>query len=358
MRILFFGTGTFAEPILAALLAAGRHEIVGLVTNPDRPAGKGKHLEMERGIKRLAVERGIPTFQPESIKTPESIARLAEFQADLFVTAAYGQILPREALALPRLAAINVHGSLLPKYRGAAPVAWAIWNGETETGVTIIRMSPQMDAGEMLAKAAIPIEPTDTTGSLLDKLAVLGAKLAVETVDRLAAGPLIGEQQNPAQVTKAPKLTKEHGLIDFTQPAERVERQIRAVQPWPSAYCYWHPTAKATVTEEPRTENREPRMNEGISGSSVPHSRFPVPHSSLLRLLVFAARVLPETTTQPPGTVVRVTKSELAIACGGGGVVGLTEVQPAGKKRQPIAEFLNGHRVQAGDGFGGEKVDT
>lgn len=318
MRILFFGTGTFAEPVFLTLLDSGRHEVVGLVTNPDRPAGKGKRLEMERGIKRRAVERGVPTFQPERINTPEGAAAVAAFGADLFVTAAYGQILSKEILSLPKQTAINVHGSLLPKYRGAAPVAWAIWRGEAETGVTIIRMSPQMDAGDMLAKAAIPIEPTDTTGSLLEKLAALGAKLALETVDRLAAGPVVGEAQDPGLATKAPKLTKEHGLVDWTQPAAVVERQIRAMQPWPGAYTFL----------------------------------------ASLRLLILRAVVVAETTDQPPGAVVRVGKNELAVACGGGGMVGLTEVQPDGKKRQPIAAFLSGHKVRTGDRFGDQTTQT
>lgn len=320
MRILYFGTGEFAEPAFQALLDAGTHQVVGLVTNPDRPSGKGKHLEMERGIKRIALARNVALFQPENVNTPESMERIKQFDAELFVVAAYGQFLSRDLLSVPRLGAINIHASLLPKYRGAAPINWAIYHGETETGITIFRITPQMDAGEMIAKATLPIEPIDTAGSLEEKLAPLGARLAVETVDRLAAGPVKGETQSPAMVSKAPKLEKEYGLIDWTKHAAQVERQIRAMQPWPTAYAYLH---------------------NAVLGSS-------------LRLIVFRAVVLPETTNQPPGAVIRVSKDQLAIACGGGSMIGLLEVHPAGKKRQPIAEFLKGHRIDVGDRFGGE----
>src|SRR6478735_4660946 len=240
LRIVMMGTGTFAEPTLEALLA-GPDPVVGVFTQPDREGvqKRGSTRQVGRGMKEIAAERGVPVFQPASVNAPDGVAMLRGLNPDLLVVAAYGQILSKEVLPVPTHGAINVHGSLWPKYRGAAPVAWAILNGETETGVTIIRMSAGLDAGDMLAKAAIPIGD-ETAGELEAKLAPLGARLAVETIQRLKAGPVAGEKQDPALVTKAPKLTKEMGLIDWSQPAERVCRQVRAMQPWPTAYTYLH----------------------------------------------------------------------------------------------------------------------
>ncbi|HMP58872.1 MAG TPA: methionyl-tRNA formyltransferase, partial [Gemmatales bacterium] len=237
MRLLFMGTGTFAEPTLALLLATPRHSVVGLVTNPDRPAGRGKTLELQRGIKTLAQQHQLEIYQPESVNTPEAVQRLGAFQADLFVVAAYGQILKPEVLAVPPRGAINVHASLLPKYRGAAPIAWAIWHGETETGVTIIRLTPSLDAGDMLEVVKTPIGPRETTGALEARLAELGAQAALAVIDRLEQGEVAGRPQDPAAVTRAPKLTKDHGRLDWSRPADLVARQAYAMQPWPTAYA-------------------------------------------------------------------------------------------------------------------------
>jgi methionyl-tRNA formyltransferase len=213
------GTGTFAEPTLEALLA-GPDPVVGVFTQPDREGvqKRGSTRQVGRGMKEIAAEKGVPVFQPASVNAADGIAMLRSLNPDLLVVAAYGQILSKEVLSIPTHGAINVHGSLLPKYRGAAPVAWAILNGETETGVTIIRMTAGLDAGDMLAKASIPIGD-ETAGELEAKLAPLGARLAVETIQRLKAGRMTGEKQDPSQVTKAPKLTKEMGLIDWQGPA-------------------------------------------------------------------------------------------------------------------------------------------
>src|SRR5262245_7109397 len=247
MRLVMMGTGTFAEPTLEALLA-GPDPVVGVFTQPDREAGvkRGSTRQVGRGMKEIAAEKGVPVFQPESVNAPEGVAMLRGLAPDLLVVAAYGQILSKEVLNIPTQGAINVHGSLLPKYRGAAPIAHAILNGETETGVTIIGMSAGLDAGDMLAKAAIPIGD-ETAGELEGKLAPVGAKLALETIARLKAGPIAGEKQDPKLVTKAPKLTKEMGLIDWSRPAERVCRQIRAMQPWPTAHTYLYRAGKETM---------------------------------------------------------------------------------------------------------------
>src|SRR5437868_6573878 len=223
MRIVMMGTGTFAEPTFEALLAAGE-TVVGLVTQPQREAGskRGSTRQVGKGMANIARTAGVPVAQPESINTPDGLAQLKAFAPDLVVVAAYGQILKPDVIAVPRLGMINVHASLLPKYRGAAPVAHAILNGEAQTGVTIIRISPGLDSGDMLAKEALDIRPDETAGELEARLAPLGAKLAVDVVRRLKAGSVAGEKQDPAQATKAPKLTKEMGLIDWSQPAERV----------------------------------------------------------------------------------------------------------------------------------------
>src|SRR5438132_1204350 len=235
------GTGTFAVPTLEAMLASP-HPVVGLVTQPDRVAGqeRGSTRQIGRSMKQIAQEKAIPVFQPESINTPEGVAGLQAFAPDLLVVAAYGQILSREVLSVPPQGGINVHASLLPKYRGAAPVAWAIYHGESRTGVTIIRMSVALDAGDMLAQEAIDIGLDETAGELENRLADLGARLATKVINQIAAGAAQGIKQDKTQATKAPKLTKEHGLIDWSRPARDVCNQIRAMQPWPTAYTFWH----------------------------------------------------------------------------------------------------------------------
>src|SRR5262249_48677515 len=239
MRIVMMGTGTFAEPTFQALLA-GRHEVIGLVTQPDRAVGqeRGSTRQTGGGMKQIALDRNVPVFQPESVNTPEGVARLTEFRPDLLVVAAYGQILSNDVLAVAPLGGINVHASLLPKYRGAAPIAWAIYHGEQRTGVTIIRMSVRLDAGDMPPQEATDILPDETAGEAEARLASLGARLALEVIEKMTQGPVTGLSQDPSQVTKAPKLKKEHGLIDWSREAEQVCNQIRAMQPWPTAYTF------------------------------------------------------------------------------------------------------------------------
>jgi methionyl-tRNA formyltransferase len=320
MRIVMMGTGTFAEPTFQALLG-GPHPVVGLVTQPDRPVGseRGSTRQARRGLKEIALERGIPVFQPESINTPEGIEGLRNLRPDLLVVAAFGQILSREVLAVAPHGGINVHASLLPKYRGAAPVAWAIYHGEARTGVTIIRMSVYLDAGEILAQEAIDIGPDETAGELEARLSPVGARLALQVVDQIAAGTAHGVKQDKALVTKAPKLVKENGLIDWGRPARDVCNQIRAMQPWPTAYTYWHSTG------------HEP-----------------------LRLIVHKAAGHENGGDHTPGEIVLRPEEagRLLVAAGGGSRVEVLELQPAGKRRMPAAEFLRGHRLQPGDRLG------
>src|SRR6516165_4124868 len=223
MRLVMMGTGTFAEPTLEALLSSN-HQVVALVTQPDRAVGaeRGSTRQTGNGMKTIAQEKNVPVFQPESVNTPEGVAQLNAWQPDLLVVAAYGQILKPDVLATAKHGGINVHASLLPKYRGAAPIAWAIYHGEKQTGVTIIQMTPQLDAGGMLLQEAVDIGPEETAGELEARLAPLGAKLALKVLDRMEAGPVAGIPQDKSQVTKAPKLKKEDGLIDWTASAEQV----------------------------------------------------------------------------------------------------------------------------------------
>ena len=324
MRLVMMGTGTFAEPTLEALLA-GPDPVVGVFTQPDREGvqKRGSTRQVGRGMKEIATEKGVPVFQPVSVNSLEGVEVLRSLNPDLLVVAAYGQILSKEVLAIPTQGAINVHGSLLPKYRGAAPVAWAILNGETETGVTIIRMSIGLDAGEMLAKAAIPIGE-ETAGELEAKLAPIGARLARETIERFKAGPIVGEKQDLTLVTKAPKLTKEMGLIDWSKPAVQVCGQVRAMQPWPTAYTYLH------------REGKEPMR---VIANQVG---------------MIYVRWLPG-GPRPPGTVGGSVAEMLLVHTGGGSTaVGIRELQPAGKKRMTAEEFLRGYPLQDGDRFGPE----
>lgn len=323
MRLVMMGTGTFAEPTFEAILA-GPHEVVGLVTQPDRPAGqeRGSTRQMGRGMAAIAREHGLPVLQPQSVNTPEGVAGLREFRPDLLVVAAYGQILSQEVLAVPAEGGINVHASLLPRYRGAAPVAWAIYHGECRTGVSIIRMSVRLDAGDILAQEATEIGPEETAGELEARLAALGAKLSRQVINEIAAGTTNGVKQDPARVTKAPKLTKEHGLIDWSRSARQVCDQVRAMQPWPTAYTY-------------RRRAGQPP----------------------LRLIVLRARPADISAAgAEAGTLIAEKADRLLVAVGGGEIVDIVELQPAGKRRMGAAEFLRGHAMRPGDRLGPEAL--
>jgi methionyl-tRNA formyltransferase len=323
MRIVMMGTGTFAEPTFEALLA-GQHPVVGLVTQPDNPGGRerGSTRQTGQGMKNIALAHQVPVVQPESVNTPEGVAGLRALEPDLLVVAAYGQILSQDALAVPPLGGINVHASLLPKYRGAAPVAWAIYHGEARTGVTIIRMSVSLDAGDVLAQAEIEIQPNETAGELEARLAPLGARMAMQVVEQLAAGTVRGAPQDKSQATKAPKLTKEHGRIDWSRTAEQVCNHIRAMQPWPTAYTFLCRTGQPP-----------------------------------LRLLIYRAVAgAPLTVPAEPGAVLLDPEQSdhVEVATGQQTQVEVQELQPAGKRRMTAAEFVRGHRLQPGDLFGAD----
>jgi methionyl-tRNA formyltransferase len=324
MRIVMMGTGLFAEPTFEALLASP-HEVAGLVTQPDREAGerRGSTRQTGKGMKAIAQGRALPVLQPDSINTPEGVAALSAWRPDLLVVAAYGQILSKDVLGVPRLGGINVHASLLPKYRGAAPIAWAIANGETRTGVTIIRMTTGLDAGDVLAQEAADIGPEETTGEVEARLAVVGARLALDVVNRLAVGPVAGTKQDPTQATKAPKLTKEHGAIDWSRPAAAVCNHVRAMQPWPTAYTFWcrpgQPPLRLIICRA--------RVNEDVDFEDA-----------------LAPGELGWTRTGP----------RLFVGSGSDDAVEILELQPAGKKRMTAVEFLRGRPPRPGDRLGPE----
>lgn len=314
------GTGSFAEPTFEAILGSP-HQVVGLVTQPDRPTGKerGSTRQARRGMKELATERNIPIYQPESINTPEGVAALQAWSPDLLVVAAYGQILSKDVLATATQGGINVHASLLPKYRGAAPIAWAIYHGETQTGVSIIKMSIYLDAGAILAQESLDIGPDETAGELEARLSPLGAKLAVQVIDQIGAGTAQGVVQDKSLATKAPKLTKEHGLIDWTRTAEQVCCQIRAMQPWPTPYTFLH------------RQGQPP-----------------------LRVIVQRATMGSRDIPREPGVAWTGPLGEFLVATGNDSSVAILELQPAGKRRMSATDFLRGYPLQPGDRFGPE----
>jgi len=326
MRIVMMGTGTFAEPTFEALLASFGGEVVGLVTQPERDAGnkRGSTRQTGKGMANIARAANVPVTQPESINTPEGVELLRNMRPDLLVVAAYGQILSKDVLSVPTRGTINVHASLLPKYRGAAPVAYAILHGESQTGVTIIKVTPGLDSGDMILQESLDILPTDTTGALEARLATLGAKLAVEAARKYESGePVEGRKQDPALVTKAPKIKKEFGLIDWTKPAGYIERFVRAMQPWPTAYTFFHRPGK------------EPMRVIVSKASTSPVPVANVPSGTL----VVAAHLHPH-------LVIVKTGDEFG--------VGISELQPAGKKKMTAEEFLRGYPVVEGVRFGPE----
>jgi methionyl-tRNA formyltransferase len=331
LRVVMMGTGSFAVPIFAALLREFPGQVVGLVTQPQRSGGqqRGTTRLVGQPMLELAQEHHLPVLQPESINTPAAVAQLQQWQPDVLVVAAYGQILKPEVLAIPRWGAVNVHASLLPRYRGAAPVAHAILQGDSHTGVTLIRMTPQLDAGDILAQEAVPIQPDDTTGSLEARLAELGAQMTVALVQRLAAGdnpPAL--PQDATQATRAPKIRKSFGLIDWSQSPEYLERFVRAMQPWPTAYTFLH------------QKGRPPQrwiITRLQVGPELPEHCPPAPPGTL-RLYESAA-----------------ADSPLAVQTGTRRLALITELQPAGKRRMSAAEFLRGHPLEAGAHLGPEQ---
>ncbi len=338
MRLLMMGTGTFAEPTFEALLAAFSGEVIGLVTQPERDGGnkRGSTRQTGKGMAAIAAAAGVPVVQPESINTPDGLAAYRDLRPELVVVAAYGQILSKDVIAAPTVGIINVHASLLPKYRGAAPVAYAILNGEAQTGVTIIKVTPGLDSGDMILQEAIDILPTDTTGTLEARLADLGARLAVEAVRKYqAGGPVEGVKQDPALVTKAPKIKKERGLIDWGTPVGPIENHIRAMQPWPTAYTFLHRPGKEPMRV----------IVTRTCGASVQSPSDDTPPGTVLGERTFPSHPVLQPTDSWVG---------LLVQTGHGGTLFVYELQPAGKKRMSAAEFLRGYPIVPRMRFGPE----
>jgi len=307
MRVVFMGSPEFALPTLSALAQSPDHEVLAVFTQPDRPAGRGKKLAGPP-VKALAVELGLPVLQPEKVRSDEAFEQLKEFAADVIVVVGYGQIIPQRIIDLPEFGCVNVHSSLLPKYRGAAPVNWAIVRGETETGVCTMKIVKKLDAGDVLLCRKTAIGPDETASELTARLAPLGAELLLETLAGLEAGVITPQPQDESQMTYAPMMKREDAAIDWTLPAAEIHNRVRGFDPWPGAY---------TTYRGKRLQIRRTRMAEG-SGE--------------------------------PGEILA-TGEALTIACGGGAIAA-TELQPEGKPRMASAAFVNGYRPQIGDRLG------
>ena len=320
MKIIFMGTPDFAASALEKIVEAG-HEITLVVTQPDKPKGRSGELQVS-DVKACALKHGFPVFQPERIKLPENVAYLKNYEADIYVVAAFGQILSQEILDIPKFGCVNIHASLLPKYRGAAPIQQAIIDGEKTTGVTIMQMAAGMDTGDILLQREIPIDDNETGGGLFDKLSELGAELIVEALPKIERGELTPVPQDEELATKCGKLSKNMGKIDFNKNAVAIRNLVRGLNPWPSAFTR-HDGKMLKIWVADALDDKQVKE---ISGN---------------------AEVLKNAV---PGTVSFVTKEAIGVATGKGTLV-LKEVQLEGKKRMLVKDFLLGNKIEIGTSF-------
>ncbi len=316
MKLVFMGTPDFAAGALKAIVEAG-YEVSAVVTQPDKPKGRGKEVQFPP-VKEYALSRGIPVLQPVRIKAPEAVAELRQYEADVYVVAAFGQILSKEVLEIPRFGCLNIHASLLPKYRGAAPIAWAVLNGEEKTGVTIMQMDEGLDTGDILLQREIPIASNETTDSLFDKLMDLGGQAIVETLPLLGTNRLIPVKQREEDATHVGKISKDFGHIFWREPAEVIERKVRGLNSWPSAYTFFR------------------------------GKRLKIWESAVLRAADAGEKGF------SAGTVCQVEKDSISVQTGAG-VLKITSVQLEGKKRMAVKEFLLGYPVSPGEQLGKEE---
>ncbi|MDW7759077.1 MAG: methionyl-tRNA formyltransferase [Acidobacteriota bacterium] len=333
MRIVFFGSPEAALPSLQALIEAG-HEIPLIVTQPDKPAGRGRKTAA-CPVKAFAAEQGFSVIQPERIRKDETVLdRLREARPDIHVVIAYGRIIPDPILYLPRWKTLNVHFSLLPKYRGASPVQWAVLNGEIMTGVTIIELNDKMDEGDMLAAEGTEIGPNETAGMLEARLADIGAALLVKTLEGISRGSVVRQPQNHTEATYAPKIAKSDGLIDWTTSAESVERKVRAFQPWPTAFTFLGPTRivvrSGRISIAPSVET-----SHGPAARAFHDPAFP-----------------PDSQTPPAGSILSIEKDGLAVSCGGGSAYLIEIVQPEGRTAMAAYAYAIGARIAPGSSLG------
>lgn len=317
MKIVFMGTPDFAVGALQAIIEVG-HQVVAVVTQPDKPKGRGKEMQMTP-VKACAVAHGIPVFQPVKVKTPEAVEVLRGYGADIFVVAAFGQILSEEILNLPKYGCVCIHASLLPKYRGAGPIQWAIIDGEKKSGVTIMQMDKGVDTGDMLFKAEVEISDDETGDSLHDKLAEAGARLIVEALPKIEAGDVTPVKQNDEESCYAKMLQKSMGRIDWQQSADKLDCLIRGLISWPGAYTTYH-GKNLKIWEEKAVDTKE----AGI-----------------------------QLTDAAPGTIVGVEKDAVYVQTGNG-VLKLLSLQLEGKKRMAVRDFLLGCQMKAGEQLGQE----
>jgi methionyl-tRNA formyltransferase len=305
MKVIFMGTPDFSVGTLEAIIGAG-HEVALVVTQPDKPKGRGNTMTFPP-VKECALAHNLPVYQPEKIRKPECVEYLKTFDADIFIVVAFGQILPQEILDMPRFGCVNVHASLLPKYRGASPIQWAVINGERVSGVTTMRMDAGVDTGDIIAQREVALAPDETGGSLFDRLSDVGAKLCVETMQQIENHTAVYTPQDGEKATHTGMISKELGHIDWTKPAEEIERLVRGLNPWPSAYTH-------------------------LDGKT---------------LKIWKSAVVPGQNASEPGRVVSVSKDSVRVATGDG-ILALNEVQLEGKKRMPCDAFLRGCHVEEG----------
>lgn len=308
MKVVFMGTPEFAVPTLQALI--DHHQVIGVVTQPDKQRGRGKKVQFPP-VKEKAVEYDLPVYQPVKAREEEFVSVLRDLNPDVIVVVAYGQILPESILNIPKYGCINVHGSLLPKYRGAAPIQWSVLDGEEKTGITTMYMEKGLDTGDMIDKVELTLDPKETAGSLHDKLMVMGADLLLETLEKLENGTAVRTKQDDSLSCYAKMLTKDMGQVDFSKSAIEIERLIRGLNPWPSAYT-------------------------SMDGKTMK---------------LWDADVTPYDGDAEPGTIVDVTK-EAIVAATGEGALALKEIQLAGKKRMKVSAFLLGYHVETGTKLG------
>lgn len=315
MKIVFMGTPDFAAGALKAIVEAG-HEVTAVVTQPDKPKGRSKELQASP-VKKYALEKGIPVLQPVRIRTSEAIEELKKYEADVYVVAAFGQILTKEILDYPRFGCLNIHASLLPKYRGASPIAWAILNGDEKTGVTIMQMDEGIDTGDILLQKEIEISDTETTDSLFDKLMVLGEEAVLEALSLLGTKEMVPVKQNSEEATHVGKFDKNFGEIIWTEPADIIERKVRGLNSWPSAYTFFR-GKRLKVWESKVAEQEGLSQQDGI---------------------------------QVAGSVRTVDKEAVYIQTGKD-ILKITGVQLEGKKKMSMKEFLLGYQIKPGEIFG------
>ena len=309
MKVIFMGTPDFSVGTLEALVNAG-HEVVLAVTQPDKPKGRGKEMQFTP-VKECAIKYNIPVYQPKKVREPECIEELRKYQADIMVVVAFGQILPKEILEMCAYGCVNVHASLLPKYRGAAPIQWSIIDGEEVTGVTTMQMDEGLDTGDILLKTEIPMDQAETGGSLHDKLADAGAKLCIETLKALEEKTVTPIPQGETTTAYARMLDKQLGNINWNQDAKAIERLIRGLSPWPSAYTNW---------------------NEKV-------------------MKIWEAEVLEGTSDSAPGTIIKVEKDAFYVQTGNG-FLKICELQIPGKKRMDAGAFMRGYQIKEGEILG------